>query len=136
MLLPQDKDNKKSKDYARCKGRPFPFFDDLAQLVEGHQATTKYFKTAIIDHKAPPQNRPPTPSTSTTKSAPTTTHTLSPTSSTSDLADQQRVIQGEDSSCLDHSPAANRHEKSAVALKQRAPVHKKKQTGVDIIDGL
>ncbi|KAH9822192.1 hypothetical protein DFH28DRAFT_947893 [Melampsora americana] len=139
ILHGKDKDSKKSKDYARCKDRPFPLFDDIAPLVEGHQATAKYVKTAILKNQAPPRDRPTTPSTSATKTSSSHPHSLSPDSSESDIPDVQQPLQpisGHDSSSSDHE--LNRHGKSAVALKQRtpAPARKKKRSGVDIVDGL
>ncbi|KAH9808182.1 hypothetical protein DFH28DRAFT_1196694 [Melampsora americana] len=135
ITLP-DEDKKKSKDYLRCKGRPFPLFNELAPLIEGHQATAKYVKSAI---PKPPPDQPPTPSTSPSiPKATTSTNTDSPASSHSDLprvGDHPIHDNPIDSSASDDSPT-NRHGKSAVALKERAPVRKKKRSGVDIVDGL
>ncbi|KAH9809954.1 hypothetical protein DFH28DRAFT_1132737 [Melampsora americana] len=135
-----DKDSKKSEDYAQCKGRPFPLFNNIAPLIKGHQATAKYVKTAIFKKEAPPRDHSPTPSTSATKSSSAHPHNLSPDSSESDIPDAQQPLQpipGHYSSSSDHESASNRHGKSVVALKQRtSALACEKKKSVDIIDGL
>lgn len=134
-----DKSSKKSKEYARCKGRPFPLFDAIGTLLDGHKATAKYVQSAIVENEDP--QHIPSPSNTRTEETVTVNQRASsppfhpPPSDKSDLPGLDSNPK-EDSSSENEAPAAKRHRQSKVALASRAPTKPKKRSGIQILDGM